>query len=51
MKKGKRRTGGFTAVLTQPGGDGPYSSCSRAALLNGYCVLEDKKERVSVHAF
>lgn len=31
------------AALTQSGGDRSYSSCSRAALLNGYCVLGGEK--------
>lgn len=36
---------GETAVLTQPGRHRSYSSCSWAALLNGYCVLRFKKKR------
>lgn len=48
---GKGRIRGCRAVLTQSCGDGSYSSCSRAALLNSYCVLGGKNyvmERLSV---
>lgn len=41
----RERIIGYTAVLTQPGGDRSYSSCSRAVLLNGYCVLGEKKKK------
>lgn len=37
-----------TAVLTQPGGDRSYPSCSRAALLNGYSVLGGIKGKSDV---